>query len=89
MIYISYFLFNIYFNIIDQIENVSKKFELREISDKFYQKLNRIYRNDNNPRYFFSCFKKYKIIDKPKINKCSSLPLIHNKNCKGKKQYLI
>jgi len=87
--YISYFLFNIYFNIIDQIENVSKKFELREISDKFYHKLNRIYRYDNNPRYFFPYFKKYKIIDKAKLNKCSSLPLIHNKNSKGKKYFII
>ena len=89
MIYISYFFFNIYFNIIDQIENVSKKFELREISDKFYHKLNRIYRNENIPKCLLPYFRKYKIIDKPKINKSSSLPLIHNKNCKGKKQYLI
>ena len=83
MIYISYFLFNIYFNIIDQIENVSKKFELREISDKFYHKLNRIYRNENIPKYLLTYFRKYK------INKSSSLPLIHNKNYKGKKQYII
>ena len=85
MIYISYFFFNIYFNIIDQIENVSKKFELREISDKFYQKLNRIYRNENIPKCLLPYFRKYKIIDRPKIYKSSSLPLIHNKNSKGKK----
>lgn len=29
-------------------------------------------------------FKKYKIIDKTKVNKSSSLPLIHNKNNKDK-----
>lgn len=88
MIYISHFIYLIFlFNIIVQIENISKKFELSQISDKFYHKLFKIYKNVNYPTiHLKQSLNDYKFIDKKFYNKkcqksknAQSLPNIKKK----------
>ena len=79
-------LFNILifiFFIIVQIKNISKRFELREISDNFYRKLFNIYKKSNYPIQLKQSLKNYKIIDKNpdnrnnfRHNRSRSLPYI-------------
>ena len=71
---------------------MSQRFELRQISDKFYRKLFKIYKKPNNLIQLRQSLKNYKIIDKKsnsktnvKTNKNRSLPNIKQR---GKNNYI-
>jgi len=96
-LYKSFILLINTFNIIDQIDNVSKRFELGRISDNFYQKLFNIYKKEDYHIQLRKSLKHYKISNKSnnknthknKKNINLSLPNINNYKQKGKINYII
>lgn len=70
------------FNFIDQINNLSKKFELSQISNNFYRRLFHIYK-EGNPIHFRQSLNNYKLSNKSdnkNIHKNNaSLPNIYGK----------